>query len=178
MAEQSERGWIGDAGDAERNARQAPNDAEIQKLLEGLRRSGLRLDREGRWWHEGEQVTHRRLARALSCWLDQGDDGRYILRLDADRYAYVEVEDAPFQVLTLESRGAAGALWLTLSDGSEEELAYATLREGEGGALYCLVKGRFPARLSRQAQQLISPHVAQDGEGFILHAAGAVWPIA
>ena len=152
-----------------------PSDPEIQKLIEGLRQSGLRLDREGRWWHQGEQVLHRRLARALSCWLDRDDDGRYILRLDEQRYAYVEVEDAPFQVLTLEARGEA--LWITLSDGSEEELAYETLAEGAGGALYCQAKGRFNARLSRQAQHLLAPYVEQAAEGFVLRAAGAIWPI-
>jgi len=152
-----------------------PQDAEIQQLIERLRRTGLRLDREGRWWHEGEQVTHRRLAMVLNRWLDRLGDGRYILRLDAERYAYVEVEDAPFQVLTLEQRGEA--LWLTLSDGSEEELAYGSLTEGEGGALYCQVRGRFTARFSRQAQQLIAPMVEQGEPGFALRAAGKSWPI-
>lgn len=152
-----------------------PSDPEIQKLMEGLRQSGLRLDGEGRWWHQGEPVLHSRLARALSSWLDRKEDGRYILRLDEQRYAHVEVEDAPFQVLTLESRGEA--IWITLSDGSEEELAYGTLSEGASGALYCQVKGRLDARLSRQAQQLIAPYVEQAAEGFALRAAGALWPI-
>ena len=153
-----------------------PPDDEIQRLVESLRQTGLSLDREGRWWHQGEQVTHRRLAMVLTQWLDRLDDGRYILRLDAERYAHVDVEDAPFQVLTLEQREEA--LWLTLSDGSVEELAYSSLAEGEGGALYCQVKGRFTARLSRQAQQLIAPLVEEGEDGFALRAAGKSWPIS
>ncbi len=153
-----------------------PSDQQIQQLIERLRRTGLRLDREGRWWHEDEPVTHQRLARALSCWLDRLDDGRFILRLDADRYAYVDVEDAPFQVATLEREGEE--LWLTLSDGSREPLDATTLAEGPDGALYCRVKaGRFRARFSRIAQQLVAPMVEESDGAYFLALGQKRWHI-
>jgi uncharacterized protein len=166
------------------------DEAARRQLIERLRQSGLRLDREGRWWHEDEQVIHAGLAAALNRWLDRIEDGRYVVRLDAERYAYVEVEDAPYQVLTVElertasgegSRGAAMAgvsVHLQLSDGEEEELDYGSLRVGEAHALYCRVKeGRFAARFSRQAYYLIGELLEEGPDGFALRAAGQLWPI-
>src|SRR5262245_13060798 len=106
------------------------------EMLERFRQTGIRLDREGRFWHEGIEVTHPRLRQALLRWLDRRDeDGRPILRLDERRYAYVDVEDA--DLLVLSARWLAGDhLMLSLNDGSEEELDYATLRVGSANAMY------------------------------------------
>lgn len=157
-----------------------PSEAELAELIERLRQTGLRLDRAGRWWHEGEVVRHARLAAALHRWLDRLPDGRYVLRLDAERYAYVEVEDAPYVVRTIEREGPAEAqqLFVLLSDGTREELAYETLRVGRSEALYCEVKGRFPARLSRQAQHLLGELIVEVEGGFELAAAGRRYAIA
>ncbi len=39
--------------------------------LEKLRQSGIRIDREGRFIHEGAPVTHEGLLGALFRWLDR-----------------------------------------------------------------------------------------------------------
>jgi uncharacterized protein len=150
------------------------------ELIERLRQSGLKLDREGRWWHQGEPVQHAGLADALHRWLDRLDDGRYVVRFDAERFAYVEVEDAPYQVLTIEiERGPDGPrVHLRLSDGTEEELDYGSLRVGGGNALYARVKaGRFAARFSRQAYYLLGELLEESEQGFGLRAVGQLFPI-
>jgi hypothetical protein len=119
------------------------------ELIEKLRQTGIRLDREGRFWHEGQEVTHGGFRRALLRWMDRLDDGRPILRLDDDRFAYVDVEDA--HLLAVSARWDGDRVLLTLNDGSEEELDYASLRVGEGHALYCAVrKGRWSFWRSRR----------------------------
>ena len=150
-----------------------------EELIERLRQSGLRLDREGRWWHEGEQVRHQGLAEALHRWLVRLDDGRYAVRFDDSRFAYVEVDDAPYVVRTVEISGAGDRLrvYVHLSDGSDEELAYGTRRVGADNALYCSVKERFDARFSRQAYYLLGELIEASGAGFALRALGAAWPI-
>jgi hypothetical protein len=151
------------------------------ELLERLRQSGLRLDREGRWWHEGQQVTHRGLARALHRWLDRLDDGRFVVRLDQQRVAYVEVEDAPYTVRTITVSGqgdGAPRVRVHLSDESEEELGYDTLEVSRAdNALYCRVKGGQPARFSRSAYYLLAELIEPEQGGFVLRAAGGRWPI-
>ncbi|MCA1664059.1 MAG: hypothetical protein LC659_07310, partial [Myxococcales bacterium] len=67
-------------------------DAEIEKL----RQSGIRLDGEGRFWHEGAEVTHQGLRAAFWRWLDRNPDGRWVLRLDAQRFVYLDVDDVPY----------------------------------------------------------------------------------
>ena len=152
------------------------------ELLERFRQIGLRLDREGRFWHQGEPVSHAGIAAALQRMIDRLEDGRFVVRMDAERYAYLEVEDAPFQVKSVGvERGPEGPLlFLTLSDGSEEELRYGSLRVGAEDALYCEVKdGRFEARFSRAASRALGELIeAEEGEErFCLRAAGRLWPI-
>ena len=55
--------------------------------LERIRRSGIRVDREGRFVHDGAEVTHEGLKRALFRWFDRlpPPDARYVLRLDEQR---------------------------------------------------------------------------------------------
>ena len=146
--------------------------------LDRLRRSGLRLDGEGRWWHEGQPVEHPGLARALHRWLDRLDDGRHIVRLDGERFAYVEVDDAPYTVRSLQARDD-GSCVLVLSDGSQEPLLASTVCVGADNALYCAVKGgRFEARLSRPAHYGLAEHVEQEEEGgYVLVLQGRRWPI-
>jgi hypothetical protein len=144
--------------------------------IERLRQSGIRLDAEGRFWHEGAEVLHHGLRAALWRWLDRNPDGRWVLRLDAARFVYLDVDDAPHYARSL--RWEADRAILLLADGTEEELAYSTLRIAQSGVAYCLVKGRFPARLSTAAWGALASHLTErDGGGALLNARGGPWPI-
>lgn len=119
-------------------------------VIERLRQSGIRIDKEGQFQHEGAPVRHEGLRQALFRWLDRLPDGRVILRLDERRFAYVDVEDTP-----LVARGArveGERVLLTLSDGAEEALSPATLTIDGAGVMRCAVReGRLEARLSTAA---------------------------
>lgn len=149
-------------------------------MIERFRRTGIRLDREGRFWHEGGEVTHQGFRRALLRWLDRLDDGRPILRLDERRYAYVEVEDA--HLLVLSARWDRDRALVRLNDGSEEELRYDSLYVGDGDALYCTVRGgRLEARVTTPAYYVLAEHIVpgngDDGEEFVLHARGQTFAV-
>ena len=114
--------------------------------LDQIRRSGIRVDREGHFVHEGAEVTHAGLKRALYRWLDRlpPPDGRYVLRLDENRFAYLEdVADTPL-VARAARIDAAGGVRLALSDGSEEALDPETLTVDDAGVLRAWVRGRPP----------------------------------
>ena len=127
--------------------------------LEQIRRSGISVDREGRFVHEGAEVTHEGLKRALYRWLDRlpPPDGRYVLRLDEHRFAYLEdVADTPL-VARAARIDPAGDVRLALSDGSEEPLDPTTLTVDDAGVLRAWVRGgRLEARLSTSAATVLA----------------------
>ena len=142
-----------------------PPDGEApQASLEQLRRSGFLIDREGEFRHDGAAVRHEGLRQALFRWLDVHPDGRTILRLDRDRFAYVDVDDTPLVVRA--ARVHDGAILLSLSDGAEEMLNPATLDIAADGILRCAAReGRLPARLSTSAAAVVADLIEDRPEG-------------
>jgi len=137
------------------------------------RESTIRLDGEGRFFHDEAAVEHPKLADAFHTWIARHpDDGRYILTNGYD-WTYFVVEDVPYFVRHL--REAGGDALLTLSDGTEEPLDPATVRANERGELYLRVKagakgGPFDAKMTRHAQSQLGPFLtrATDGDGVVL----------
>jgi len=127
------------------------------------RESTIRLDREGRFWHDGGLVENERLAQALHGWIARHpDDGRYILTNGYD-WTYFTVEDVPYFVQAIEI--TPDGIDLTLSDGTTEGLSTEGLRSGDDGALNTRVKGgEFPAKFSRHAQIALEPAMVDLGE--------------
>src|SRR5262249_45180077 len=109
------------------------------------RESTIRLDGEGKFWHDGQRVDHPSLEKALHGWIaPHPDDGRFILTNGYD-WTYFQVDDAPYTVRSL--RVSPEGVTLALSDDTEEPLAPETIRVGRADALYAKVKeGRFEAR--------------------------------
>ena len=134
------------------------SDAEIEKL----RQSGIRLDGDGRFWHEGAEVQHHGLRAALWRWLDRNPDGRWVLRLDDQRFVWLDVEgDVPYVVRSARWDGDRAIV--RLADDSEEELACDTL-ELVDGTPFCRVKGgRFAARISTLAWNTLAERI-DDGK--------------
>jgi hypothetical protein len=137
------------------------SDEDRAALIERLRRSDIRIDREGQLWHEGQPIDHAGLRQALFRWLDRLPDGRYVFRLDSQRYAYLEVEDTP--LVARAARWEADRLFISLSDGAEEPLDPETLTLDGAGILRCLVRGgRLEARLATSAAATIAERISGD----------------
>src|SRR5262245_34955481 len=138
--------------------------ADEAAWLDQIRRSGISIDREGRFIHEGAEVTHEGLRRALFRWLDRlpPPDGRHVLRLDERRFAYLEdVADTPL-VARAARLDPAGAAVLALSDGSEEALEPATLTVDDAGVLRAWVRGgRLEARLATSAAAVLADSISE-----------------
>jgi hypothetical protein len=145
-----------------------------EATIEKFRSIGLRLDRAGTFWHQGTAVTHARLRQALLRWLDVRDDGRDILRLDARRYAYVDVEDAHLRAMA--ARWDGDRCFVRWDDDRETELEVDALSQAPDHALYTRV-GKLRGRIAGPAYHAIAEHVVEDGGGFALEARGRRWPI-
>ena len=128
------------------------------------RESTIVLDREGRFWHEGEPVTHPGMQAAFATWIRRHpDDGRFILSNGFD-WTYFKVEDVPFFVRSL--RVEEGQPVLALSDGTEEPLDAGTAALGERDALYVRVKnGAYEARFTPTAQTALEPFLVEGKAG-------------
>lgn len=75
--------------------------------------SGMRIARDGVWFHEGGPITRPAMVRLFSNILRREPDGRYVLVTPVEKLD-IEVEDAPFVAVALRSEGT----------GKERQLAF------------------------------------------------------
>jgi hypothetical protein len=137
-----------------------------------LRRSGISINREGHFIHEGMPVEHEGLRRALFRWLDRLPDGRHVFRLDAARFVFVEVDDTPLVVRSARAyeheNEDASTFTLGLSDGTTEPLAPDSLTVDGEGVLRCSVRDRkFEARLSSSAIAVLADSLFEGPDGVL-----------
>src|SRR3954451_5110547 len=101
--------------------------------IEKLRQSGIRLDADGRFWHEGQEVTHPGLRAAFWRWLDRNPAGRWVLRLVRRRFVYIDGDVAAYVVCF--GRWDGDSAIARLSDDSELTLDLSSFHE-RGGQRY------------------------------------------
>ena len=120
------------------------------------------IDREGVWFHEGEEVTHAGMLASLQRDLRRDAQGHH-LQIGIVRVP-VDVEDTPFVVVRVERDG--DRLTMILNDMSREPLDPETLRLSDSGTPYSSVKGgMFDGRWSRAATYQLLQHVEPDASG-------------
>jgi hypothetical protein len=127
------------------------------------RESTIRLDADGRFFHEGERVEHPGLEAAMHTWVARHpDDGRFILTNGYD-WTYFTVEDVPYFVRSLHVE--PDRVVLRLSDGTEEAWNPEKTRVS-GDRLYASVKGgSCEARFDRHAQNALGPLLEETAAG-------------
>jgi hypothetical protein len=131
----------------------------------------FRIDRDGVWRHEDEEVTHPGVLANLYANL-RAEGPEHYLQVGPRRIP-VRVDDAPFVVTRIEPRERADPI-VYLSDGTSERLDPAGLWLGSRGTPYCWVKaGRFRARLSLAAWFQLAPLLTEgDAPGEVTLALG------
>ena len=145
-----------------------------------LRSLGLVLHRDGRFLHEGQPVTNRRLLAAFDRgvrWLPA--EGKYVVTLGHFR-GQVDVEEAGFFVRGVDL--AKGSI--ALSDGTQDRLEAASLRASalDPDVLLCTVKRDLtpfgvPARFLRSAQAELLAAVEGEPDALVLRVAGTTHPL-
>jgi hypothetical protein len=135
--------------------------ATLRQLRE---QSGLRLDKEGRFWHRDGLVEHARTYAVLHQGIHRAEDGRWATRIGKD-WAYLEVEEAALWIRRIEPSGTA--LRAQLASGDWVQIDPATFAAGAEDVLYVRVGGER-ARLTRDAQLSLSDYLSEDRHGFLL----------
>ena len=128
-----------------------------------MKATGLWIDKEGRWFYQGEEITHRKTYLLFCRNLTRDPSGQIILKVGPEQCP-VDVEDAPFVVRTIDAQrsdtGGLQKILITLNDESSESLDPETLCIHSDHAPYCRVRdGMFEARFSTQAYQLLFPFI-------------------
>lgn len=101
--------------------------AELQKLVDERRmppveswnpercgNSGIRIARDGTWYHEGRPIRRSALVRLLSTVLRRESDGRHVLVTPAEKLD-IEVEATAFRASSMRTEG----------EGHERRIAFA-----------------------------------------------------
>ncbi len=148
--------------------------ASEDEALELLRsQSGLSIDRDGRFLHRGEPITHARTLEVLWRSLERTPEGRYLVRIGRES-GYVSIDGAAYVVLGIVD----GAV--ILNDGSREALRPETLGLDREGIFHCRVKGDHRARFSRSAQVGLGLFAEEDPAapgGWSVTVSGKRYPV-
>lgn len=91
--------------------------AELQKLIDERRlppvdqwnpqacgHSGMRIARDGTWYHEGTPIRRPAMVRLFSTVLRREPDGRHVLVTPVEKLQ-IDVESAPFRAVEMRSEG-------------------------------------------------------------------------
>jgi hypothetical protein len=113
------------------------------------------MDKEGRLFFQGNQITDPWVYRFFLRSLKETEDGR-LLVICENEHCYIEAEDVPYVVNDInviqDERGRIKQIELIFNGGYKEELDPSTLFVGKENVLYCRVrKGKFPARFNRKS---------------------------
>jgi len=136
------------------------------------------IDKEGRMFHQGEEMTHQGVLTLLKEHITLDDNGRYIIELEGQK-CLLEVEDTPLVVRRAAAEAGAGERFrLSLSDGTEEHLDPELLWISEENVIYTRVRGgTIPARFLRPAYYQIAEKIEETENGFGLRVGDRVMPL-
>ncbi|MGI4732624.1 MAG: DUF1285 domain-containing protein [Janthinobacterium lividum] len=136
--------------------------------------SGMRIARDGTWWHEGAPIARPAMVRLFSTILRREADGGHVLVTPVEKLSIV-VEDAAFQAVEMkregEGRDARIAFRLDTGDlvtaGPEHGLRFADTPDGPRPYLH--VRGGLEALVARSlyydlAEVALAPETG-DGDG-------------
>ena len=134
---------------------------------------GLRVDREGNWFHHGVKIERISLVKTFASILLKCSEGKYWLVNPAE-YGEVIVEDAPFIATQTHIIGKGEAQEISFTTNLDEKICLDSehplsvlegTNEGEPRP-YIIVRGRVEARLARPAFYALT-EVAEKKDGVI-----------
>jgi uncharacterized protein len=145
--------------------------------------SEMRIAADGKWYHQGGEITRPAMIRAFSSLLRREEDGSYSLVTPQQKLSIV-VEDAPFVAVELRSEGTNENRTLAFRLNSDDLVVAGPGHaiETRGGLIYLHVRAGLPAKLTRPvyyeladialAENPDAPCVWSNGERFAIGSTG------
>ena len=143
--------------------------------------SGMRIARDGTWWHDGAPIGREAMVRLFSTILRREPDGGYVLVTPVEKLD-IAVEDAAFQAVEMrrEGEGREARLVFRLNTGDlvtagpEHALRFAATDDGPRPYLH--VRGGMEALVARSLYYELA-ELALDHEPAGVWSNGAFFPL-
>jgi len=135
--------------------------------------SHIRIAADGRWYHEGGEITRPAMVRAFASLLLRDDAGQHWLMTPEEKLS-IKVDDAAFIAVDLKREGEALAFRLNTDDfviaGADHPIRAAG--DPDVPALYLAVRHGTEARLNRSTYSQLIEIALEDGD-LIVTSRGA-----
>lgn len=138
----------------------------------------MRIAADGRWYHDGGEITRPAMVRAFSSLLKRDADGGFWLVTPFQKLS-IEVEDAPFIATDVADREGALSFRLNTDDlvlaGPDNPLV--ARGDADTPALYLHVRGGLDARLNRSTYAQLAAIALAQGDDWTITSQGAVFSL-
>lgn len=156
-------------------ARKLPPVAQWQPEREG--ESHMRIARDGKWYHEGGEITRPAMVRAFSTLLMRDGAGQHWLVTPQERLT-IEVEDAAFLAIDVKREGDALAFRLNTDDLVIADPDHPIVVRGDVDvpAIYLAVRNGLEARLNRSTYAQLMD-IALESDTLAVTSQGATFSL-
>ncbi|MBX7142976.1 MAG: DUF1285 domain-containing protein [Oligoflexia bacterium] len=129
-------------------------------IYTALLKGSLKLDRNGKWWHDGKEFQNTKLAKLFHRSIEwQADRNEYLIKIGREQATF-DVEDCAYFVVSIDDREIP---WrLTFIDDSTQALDPHSLELGTDNQVYTKTTAGHRAKLLRSAHQVLLRHVIDD----------------
>jgi hypothetical protein len=135
--------------------------------------SHMRIAADGRWYHEGGEITRPAMIRAFASLLMRDDSGAHWLVTPFQKLS-IEVEDAAFVATDMVEKEGALAFRLNTDDlvlvGPEHSLRAAG--DPDVPAIYLAVRHNCEARLNRSTYAQLADHALTRDDDWTVESQG------
>ena len=138
-----------------------------------LMRDGMRIDRDGVWFHNGLPFRRPALVKLFSTVLKRTPDGGYLLETPVERVE-IEVEDAPFVAVEMQAEGEGRRQQIRFRTNIDEWVALGPAHPLRLGARpYLLVRPGIEAAVLRAPWYELAELAEETGSGYGVWSGGA-----
>lgn len=140
--------------------------------------SRMRIAADGKWYHDGSEITRSAMVRAFSGLLTRDADGQHWLVTPFEKLA-IEVEDAAFIATDCALREGDLAFRLNTDELVVAGPGHALRAEGErdAPALYLHVRRCCEARLNRSTYEQLAQIALARGDDWTVTSGGETWSL-
>lgn len=133
----------------------------------------MRIAADGRWYHEGSEITRPAMIRAFSALLVR--EGAEHFLLTPVQKLSIAVEDAPFIAVDVARKGADLAFRLNTDElvVADPEHPLRAAGSEDAPALYLAVRDGLEARLDRSTWLQLAEIALAEGDGWHVASGGA-----